>query len=325
MPSFWTHLAFAKDCERRLRLPSADGTAESADRKIGCLTDAILAHPHAFYTGMQGPDLFLFYLPAAFYRRRLSKVLHTEETAKLLCRLFAHAHKFRGEDRRRALAYVSGFLGHYLLDSHTHAFVYARAGIGQSADSFYKHNALEADLNRLAVRRSLNCRLADLPRPRSYKLCSGEQRILSQLLSGALQEVYRIRCSPEKVYRALWSVNFCTQLLYDPSGNKAKFAQIIERPLGDRYLSPLFLGESHFYADPANLLHRAWRDPYTGRMSHASFFQLYDRALDRFVPAIRRLESPDLQSCFARRTFFEKLCRRDFHGEPISVSANRSR
>lgn len=309
MPSFWTHVAFAEDCKRRLLTHDPASAGE--------LTHAICTHPHAFYTGMQGPDLFLFYLPAALRKRKLSSVLHTKETAKLLCRLFSRAHAFRGEDRLRALSYVSGFLGHYLLDSHTHAYVYSVAGTERTAESFCTHNALEADLNRLAVSRSLDCSLSELPRPRSYALSRDERRILSSLLSGALRDVYGIACSPAKVSRAFHSVNLFTRLLYDAKGNKASAARKIERTLGRQYFSPLFLGESHYFDDPANLTRAEWIDPYTGERTNASFFDLYDRALERFVPTLRRLEAPAMGTPRARRAFFEKLCKRDFHGEPI--------
>lgn len=309
MPSFWTHVSFAEDCKRRL---FAHDPAEAGE-----LTRAIRACPHAFYTGMQGPDLFLFYLPAAIRKRKLSSILHTKETAKLLCRLFARAHAFRGEDRLCALSYVSGFLGHYLLDSHTHAYVYSVAGIERTAKSFCTHNALEADLNRLAVERSLGCTISALPRPCSYTLSRDERRILSDLLSRALCDVYGIACSPAKVSRAFHSVNLFTRLLYDPKSVKGNIARKAEVFLQNPYFSPLFLGESRYFDDPANLAHNEWMDPYTGEPSCESFFDLYDRALSRFVPTLRRLEAPSAGTARARHAFFQKLCGRDFHGEPI--------
>lgn len=311
MPSFWTHLAFAGDCRKRLF--SRVDTPEK-----GTLTAAVAAHPHAYCLGMQGPDPFLFYLPAAFRKRRLSSVMHTEQTAKLLCRLFARTSTFEGEERQIALSYAAGFLGHYLLDSHTHAFVYARAGIVRSADSFCIHNALEADLNALAVRRSFGKRLCEMPRPRVYELAPAERRVLCALYSDLLEQVYHIRCSPAKVARALWSVRRCYRALYDPRGRKAAILGKAEGVLGRAYLSPLFLGESHFFDDPANLERRIWVDPFTKKPSRATFFDLYDRALERYVPLIERLESSDASTAWARRAIFREICKRDFHGEPIA-------
>ncbi|MBQ8287255.1 MAG: hypothetical protein IJX76_00600 [Clostridia bacterium] len=311
MPSFWTHFAFASDCRKRL-------SSRVGYTAAGTLTAAVAAYPHAFCTGMQGPDPFLFYLPAAFRKRRLSSVLHTEETVRLLCRILARAYSFAGEDRRIALSYVAGFLGHYLLDSHTHAFVYAKAGIVRSADSFCIHNALEADLNRLAIERSFGKRLREMPRPRAYELSPAERRVLCALYSDLLEQVYKIRCSPAKVARALWSVRECYRVLYDPHGRKAATVRKAEALAGRAYLSPLFLGESRYFEDPANLERHLWVDPFTKKASRATFFDLYDRALEAYIPLINLLESPNASCPRARRALLEKFCKRDFHGEPLS-------
>lgn len=312
MPSYWTHFAFANDCRKRL-------FARVAPSQRGALTRAIAAHPHAFCAGMQGPDPFLFYLPAAFRKRRLSSVMHTEQTARLLCRLLTHAHSMQGRDRSIALSYVAGFLGHYLLDSHTHPFVYARAGIEHSRDSFCIHNALEADLNALAVRRSFGKPLREMSRPCAYELTAAQRKVLRTLYSDLLERVYHIDCSPAKVERALWSVQKCYRVLYDPQGRKALVVRSAEKLAGHAYLSPLFLGESHYFKDPANLQRCVWVDPFTKKASRADFFELYDRALEQYVPLIAMLESSDATSPRVRRAILNRLCKRDFHGEPISM------
>ncbi|MGM9648245.1 MAG: hypothetical protein ACI3YH_08955 [Eubacteriales bacterium] len=311
MPSFWTHLAFAKDCKARL-MQASDSPPS------GELAAAVAAHPRIFCTGMQGPDPFLFYLPAAFRKRRISTVLHTEETVKLLCRLFTRAYAFDGAERQIALSYIAGFLGHYLLDSHTHAFIYARAGAKRSAESFCIHNALEADLNRLAVRRSFGKELRTMPRPRVYELSPTERRVLCLLYSDVLERVYKLPCSPAMVARALWSVRQCYRVLYDPKGQKAVLLRRVELLAGRNYLSPLFLGESRYLEDPANLRRQIWTDPFTGQTSRATFFDLYDHALEEYAPLLARLDSPEESRPQARRALFSEVCRRDFHGEPLS-------
>ncbi len=310
MPSFWTHLAFAR--EVRLSL---------GDAPRGPLTHAIAAYPRIFRTGMQGPDPFLFYLPAAFARRRPATLLHTEHTAHLLCRLFCRALQMSGKQRQIALSYAAGFLGHYVLDSHTHGFVYARAGTFQSADGFCIHNALEADLNSLAVARSFHRPLSVFPRPNTYELSPLERDVLCTLYVDLFSTVYGLRYSRAKISRALWSVRKVYRRLYDPRGTKATLFRHLERPLGRSYLSPLFLGESHYFADPANFAHRPWIDPFTGECSTASFFDLYDRALAVYLPLLTDPASPLTASPASRRALFSTLCTRDFHGISIGVAS----
>lgn len=314
MPSFWTHASFAEETWQML------SDLFKARMPMGLLSRAILAYPNAYFTGMQGPDLFLFYPPSAVSPKKLSSLLHTQRIPDLLCDLFGVADEvsnfLSADNRLCALAYASGFLGHYLLDSHTHTFIYARSGTAPTAESFCMHTALETDLNGIVVRRSLGIDLCHLPRPTSYQLSPMERCTLSHLLAKTISKVYGIILSPAAIGRAFRSVHFATGILFDPNGKKAASAKLLERPLGRPYLSPLFLGETHYYADPANLAHHRWIDPYTGKITYTDFLELYDKALLRFLPLLHRLES--LSSPHQRRIVFEKLCRRDFHGKPIS-------
>lgn len=299
MPSFWTHFAFAKECKDML--PHSE------------LSEAIACHPHAYYSGMQGPDMFLFYLPAVLRKKRLSTELHTNRPAKLLTCLWRQAKKTKGDDRKIALAYAAGFLGHYCLDSETHPFVYAFAGIERTTESFCIHNALEADLNRLAVERTFGIAPNALPFPDVYHLPNADRACIARMLSRAIRCVYKLNCTPATVARALGAVRLWCYLLRDKTGRKAKLFRAIEAPLRLPYLSPFFLGISHYYEDSANFAHRPWQDPYTGKLSHTDFFALYDSAKEKYSNAIAILQTlpvGDIAACL------RELCERDFHGEP---------
>lgn len=298
MPSFPTHYAFSEEC---IKLPTGE------------FADAISAHSHAYRTGMQGPDMFLFYLPSVLRQKRLSTELHTRLPDKLLTCLWRQAARSSGERRKIALAYAAGFLGHYCLDSETHPFVYAFSGIEHTAESFCIHNAIESDLNRLSVERAFGRSIVTLPLPDVYHLTRSEKTVISQMLSRAIRCVFKLNCSPATVSHALENVRRWCAMLYDPSGKKAKCFRVLERPLGKPYASPLFFGASHYYPDAANLAHRLWRDPYTGAVSNSDFFDLYDSAKDKYREALAALQTLDIGSYPA---FFRNLCKRDFHGEP---------
>lgn len=299
MPSFWTHYAFAVEC--RAVLPSDE------------LASAVRRHPNAYHAGMQGPDPFLFYLPALLRKKRISTALHVDSPDRLLTCLWRQAAGAQGEDRSVALAYAAGFLGHFCLDSETHPFVYAFSGIERSAACYSVHNALEADLNRLTVKRCFGKSIAALALPDVYRLPKDEAEYIAKMLCRAIRCVYRCACSPTFVMRAFGAVRAAYRLLGDPKGNKAKFVRTLEKPFRLPYLSPLFLGESHYYTDAANLAHRRWRDPYTGAVSNADFFALYDSAKEKYAHALTVLRSLDAREY---GDYFRGLCKRDFHGEP---------
>lgn len=308
MPSFWTHFAFALECK------SVPPSSE--------IVEAIACHPHAFHVGMQGPDMFLFYPPTALRKQRLSTLLHEGSPVRLLTCLWRQAMSAKADDRPIALAYAAGFLGHYCLDSETHPFVYAFSGIERSAQCYTAHNAIEADLNRLIIERVLGKALDELALPDVYRLPPEERRVVARMLSRVVECAYGLECSPHTVSHALSSVRFCAHLLADRTGRKAKFTRILEAPLRLPYLSPLFLGMSHFYPDAANLAHKPWRDPYTGTLSNADFFALYDAAKRRFAHAL------SLLPCIfpsAYSAFFKQFCRRDFHGAPCAESIDSAR
>lgn len=299
MPSFWTHYAFAEECKNTL---------------TGTLGDAVARHPAAYYAGMQGPDPLLLYLPAVLRKKRLSTLLHVAHTARLLACLWRQATKMQGEAHEIALAYAVGFWGHYCLDSETHPFIYAHAGLGHSAVCIAKHNALEADLNELTVGRVLGKSLSDLPFPEHCHPTERDTACISRMLSRAIGCIYQVRCSPRMVGHAFALLRIWSRLLSDRSGRKAKYARVIEKPLRRPYLSPLFLGVSRYYPDPANFAHQQWHDPYTGTVSTADFFALYDAAKRKFSAMTAAYESTEIDRCAA---LFDHLCERDFHGEPI--------
>lgn len=303
MPSFWTHFAFAKECKQNL--------------PDGIFADAAAAHPHAYYTGMQGPDMFLFYLPTLLRKQRPSTELHTHFPDQLLACLWKQVSLTNEGDRPIALAYALGFLGHYCLDSETHPFVYARSGIAHTAACHTAHNAIEADLNTLTVERVFGKAPNELPFPDVYRLPREERRVVAQMLSRVIRCVYHLSCTPATVSRALSAVRISGHVLCDRSGRKAKFVRRLERPFGLPYLSPLFLGACHSCSDAANLAHKRWRDPYTGAVSDADFFFLYDRAKEEYASALRALS---IRTPKDYAGFFRSFCKRDFHGEPSEWS-----
>lgn len=310
MPSYWTHLAFAHDASREFfsLIPKA---------YRGELINAVAAQPHLFCSGTQGPDPFLFYLPVYLGGDKLPTILHTQKTPQLLCALLRRAYQMRGERRTMALSYAAGFLAHYALDSHAHAFVYSKTGVDNGADSFCNHNALESDLNRLAIRRSFGKSACEMPPPRGYELSAEERTVVSALYSYLLTHLYGLSCSPAEVNRALLSARTCYRILYDPTSRKGGLTRRVEEHLRRPYLSPIFLGESHYYKDPANMAHRPWKNPFTGEVSTADFFSLYDLALEHYIPLICALDAIGSAKPQEIERILYAFAATDFKGDPI--------
>lgn len=310
MPSYWTHLAFAHDASREIFTLIPKGYR-------GELISAIAAQPHLFCSGTQGPDPFLFYLPVYLGKDKLPTILHTQKTPQLLSSMLRRAYQMKGEQRIMALSYTAGFLAHYALDSHAHAYVYSKTGADGGADSFCNHNALESDLNGLSIRRSFHRTAREMPPPRGYELSASERSVVSSLYAYLLRNLYGLDCTEKEVRHAILSARTCYRILYDPTSRKGKLTRRIEAHLARPYLSPIFLGESHYYDDPANLSHSPWKNPFTGEVSTADFFSLYDLALEHYIPLICALDAMGAADPMQTKAILQTFATTDFKGEPI--------
>ena len=123
MPTTYAHHRFGDDCAGALA-----GEAASAVRRFRGLFD----------TGVHGPDIFFYYHPL---RSNAVSAYGSELHRRPARGFFENAREVFGRygDRERMLAYLLGFLSHFVLDSACHGYVEeARRGLGIS------HNRLEA-------------------------------------------------------------------------------------------------------------------------------------------------------------------------------------
>ena len=136
MPGFATHYIFGRETYRKLK-------CNPQKRNI--------YHNRAAYAlGLQGPDLFFFYLPSyALYKSNLGSIAHTQETGAFFLGLIESCCRITDStDRSIAEAYLTGFLGHYLLDTACHPYVYAATHYsGPKKDYFWRHAYLETDID----------------------------------------------------------------------------------------------------------------------------------------------------------------------------------
>ena len=84
MPGFTTHYLFGLHAYKQLHSPA--------------LKKIIKDNPAAYSLGLQGPDLFFYFLPSYTIRRRnIGSIAHTESTNKFLRHLLDSRGLFRGK------------------------------------------------------------------------------------------------------------------------------------------------------------------------------------------------------------------------------------
>lgn len=277
----------------------------------------------AFLLGNSGPDPLFFRfrtLPevgAACHR--LGSRMHSEKVSQTMeCLHDAVAH-LRESDKNIGHAFVLGFLGHYLLDSTAHPFIYAQedeicgSGVGLENHHEEVHALIESDLDSwmlwsMRERTTEECKPQSmLTRTRRVSLVSGA------LMSQVALQVFLIKLSPSEFVSCVDDYEFAYRVI-EPAGSRKGQTLAKVEGLFKSYSMLDALAHIPGRSDEcaaANLEHYPWADPATGQISRDSFADLFQEALDRW---------PDIAEAYTRGHYV-KLQRllgdRDFNGIPL--------
>ena len=146
MPGFTTHYLFGLNSFRELEEPD--------------LVSCIRKFPHAFCMGLQGPDIFFYYLPS--YLRssgNIGQLAHHKNTGVFLIQLLKSKDMFLEETEQQiAISYICGFLGHYVLDTTCHPYIFAKSHYGTYDKGYFGHHVyLETDIDAELLTYYKNC------------------------------------------------------------------------------------------------------------------------------------------------------------------------
>lgn len=282
MPGFTTHYLF--------------GLTTSKHIQPGRLTQQIQQHPNAFTIGLQGPDLFFYYLPCYLNRKgNIGVIAHEAATGTLLQYLLKSYSLFsREKDKSIAASYITGFLGHYILDTTCHPYIYAKSHYGNKKNYTSRHMYLETDIDAEMLSYYQGIRPSRFHQNRVVLLTHREQAVISRILNYAFRNTFReYRFSPGFMRRALRSFYVNLSLLYDRNGRKKALLRKIEGLLFHRACISTLIGNDvlTFTRDPLNLRHRRWCNPWdTNQSSRESFFDLFRSACEKYKAVLNQVE-----------------------------------
>lgn len=312
MPGFTTHYLFGQQTYQKLR-PSR-------------LKRMIQKYHRVFCLGLQGPDIFFYDLISwCFGNENPGPIAHTTNTGALLSHLLETPELFSTEKERDiARTYVLGFIGHYLLDSTCHPYVYARTGYGQEGKySTWRHLYLESDIDRTLLWFYQHRHPSEFHQDESIALTKEQANVLSILLYSAFHETFPdMPLSRHTILRAMYAIRKETGMLRDPSGRKKALIRRFEGLVpGYPVLSPLVPSDTLlFHPDPCNRKRRMWRNPWDKSLSSTeSFFDLFDSAqkeYSRLLNAISHffsMEHRSIQKEEALSLLLARLGNRDYH------------
>ena len=294
MPAFLTHYA----C----------GVQGYSHLKDGAFKSALCGHRHVYHTGLAGPDLFFYSLWEMTRHGKMSigRMMHKFRTGAYLRCLFRQACAFEGEERKIALAYFAGFLGHYCLDAHTHKLVYCLTEEESQARSLGRHFRYEAAIDGMCCENVLGMDITAVRQVELIRLSTQEKKVTAKLLASSINQVYpeiltegKHLLSRRRMEVILCEYELITRALQDPTGFKEWMVQLAEKVYpGYPVASPLCINGNRYGLDK-----KAWD----------RFRRYFDRGvhmLDVLLPmAEAACEDPA-----AEETFFRRMGSWSYHG-----------
>lgn len=288
MPGFTTHYLFGVETCHRL------GASP--------LRRELMENHTAFGLGLQGPDIFFYDLPSyVIYKNNIGSAAHTTDTGKFLFFLLQSRFLFpKGKKRQIAESYIAGFIGHYLLDTTCHPYVYDRSkSCSDSATAFAPHVYLETDIDTAFLRHYKKMLPSEFYQERTIALSQTGHFVIAKILHYCYSNVYpNLHVSFQTTLRATYFMPLAAGLLHDNTGRKKALARKCEGLLlGHPYFSALIPSDFlQFSADPLNQAHRPWKNPWNeNAVSTASFPALFSSASRRYAGYLKRLD--ELFSC----------------------------
>ena len=111
MPGFKTHSIF--------------GILSARHLPDGYIKKCITKYPHAYQMGHQGPDFMFYYVPLhLLYKKNPGEIMHSTLVNEFFDSLFKARNNVKKADQPLVDSYISGFIGHYTLDSAIHPYIY---------------------------------------------------------------------------------------------------------------------------------------------------------------------------------------------------------
>lgn len=273
MPGFVTHYVFGVNAYKKLSNPD--------------IKRIIKARHNVFSLGLQGPDIFFYFMPSSLgFKPNIANIMHKKRTGEFFRSLIDGVSIFdRKKDYEIAYTYIQGFMGHYLLDTNLHPYVYSRVGTSVSKQTLGIHFGLETDIDREVLMHYKGMKQNDFSHLSVISLSKHEKNIIARLLNSAILKTYGITITPTVIKASMVSFGIESLLLTDPNMRKHRFVSFIENhTLGYGLVSPLLINECRHSEDPCNESHSEWINPWEPAMrGTASVYEMMDSLQNKYA------------------------------------------
>lgn len=248
-----------------------------------------------YQLGLQGPDIFFYNLPVLRHRdhRNVGSYMHEHHVNDFFRCCFNQLARIRSrQQREEGLAFMCGFLCHYVGDSICHPYVYGRIQYDINHPGAYYHGLhakLENDIDALLLMKYKKKKPSQFNQAATICLNGMETQFISRFLSSCINEAFyplsaksRYQVTAGMIHRSILALRFGCRTLADPNSKKKDKIAFVEsiflkNPVASSKLV------TDVVDDPAwslNLRHETWCNPWNKRLaSQASFPELFRQCL----------------------------------------------
>ncbi len=288
MPDIMTHYFFGLDTTNNLKNLS--------------IYPIIKEHRQLFFVGLQGPDPIYFHgLFKKENYHQIATTLHTEKTDEFIISMFKYYNTIEKNSTaaNQIIAYISGFLCHYILDATTHPYVFYLGGkYDKNCPETKKfeglHQHIEVAIDTLILKEKYNLT------PSQFKIFKHILKLdklpdcILEMYKYSLDNTYQIQNGDIIIKEAYRDYKNYYKLTFDKFGFKKKIGALI-MPLLPENLHQFTKTFSYYDCvtedfDYLNLEKNAWLHPITGTLFICSFKDLQNKALKKITKLLTTVD-----------------------------------
>lgn len=296
MPSFYTHYIFGAENYRKLE--------ESKLKEIIC------RHKKVYALGLLGPDIFFYnLLDAPLEKKRPGEMLHMYRTNRFFRNMFSETEQMNEAEREIGIAYLTGFIGHYILDVHCHPYVYSYINREHPMKETGEHFMLEAAMDIYFCRKYYHRNPITIHSLSLVKLSKEERAVICKMVSKAYNQTFEFPHLSVGSLRLVFAfIPIILTVLRDRHGRRERLFRFLEQKvLGFPFMSPLFVNRQRYGI---------------GKEEFTVFWKLFLEGLEEYrslMPDINRVVCGKEDET-AKKVLLRKLKNRSYHtGEECEV------
>jgi len=245
--------------------------------------DTILKYRNVFNLGTQGPDIFFYYGAWPWTKSesisKLGDRMHEEKTGEFILEALKYAAESCKASKDILTAYMCGYLCHYILDCHTHPYIFYKTGFVRSGEEYTSkytccHRMFETALDVLILKHYSGKKPSGFNAALQIRISKQEAFAIGEMYSKVLSKVYAANVNTELVCRAIADMAGITAALRDITGIKKKLLSKLEKSLGKlpMFSSMIMPLEVKDGLDYLNSSHSAWHLPWDNTQELTSSF-----------------------------------------------------